>query len=511
MTIFAILAAILAACLWQRDAVDWLVYLWGAREEFSHGPLLPLLALWLAWRRRGELAALPRAAVGPGLAVVAAGVAVVLLGDLSALMTIVQYGLVLMICGLVIAWLGVRAVPRIWLPLLLLFLAIPLPNFILNNLSTELQLLSSKLGVALIRAFGVSVTLDGNVIDLGTHKLEVAAACDGLRYLFPLITLSFVMAYFYRAPLWKRTLVFASSIPLSIAMNGLRVGSIGLLVERWGIGMAEGFFHEFQGWLMFMFSAALLFAEIVILSRIGGGWSAWRREFGLDPDVPLPPPSAARARLTQFTPAVGIASAAVVVVAVGGMLAPARVDAAPERSDFTRLSMSEGAWTGRRDRLDGVYLDALKLDDYVLADFSAHGRPPVNLYVAFYNSQRKGESAHSPRSCIPGGGWRMREVTSRNVALGGLGTIAVNRVVIERGDVKQVVYYWFDQRGRVLTNEYLVKWYIFWDSLTRNRTDGAMLRLTTPVFAGQTEADADRALEDFARQLVPALRPHIPS
>jgi EpsI family protein len=89
--------------------------------------------------------------------------------------------------------------------------------------------------------------------------------------------------------------------------------------------------------------------------------------------------------------------------------------------------------------------------------------------------------------------------------------IAVNRVVIERGDLKQVVYYWFDQRGRVLTNEYLVKWYIFWDSLTRNRTDGAMLRLTTPVLAGQTEADADRALEDFARAVVPALRPYIPS
>jgi exosortase D (VPLPA-CTERM-specific) len=509
MTILAILIAIAAVCFWQRDAVDWLVYLWGAREEFSHGPLLPLLAIWLAWRRRGELAALPRGGMGAGIAVVLLGVLVVLLGDLSALMTIVQYGLVVMICGLVIAWLGLRAVPKIWLPLLLLFLAIPLPNFILNNLSTELQLLSSQLGVALIRAFGVSVTLDGNVIDLGTHKLEVAAACDGLRYLFPLITLAFVMAYFYRTSWWKRTLVFASSIPLSIVMNGLRVGSIGLLVERWGIGMAEGFFHEFQGWLMFMFSAGLLFLEIIVLSRIGGTWSSWKREFGLDPDVPLPEGTAAR--LTTLTPGMGAAVGLTLVVAVAGMLTPERVDAAPDRRDFTRLSMVEGAWTGRRDRLASVYLDALKLDDYVLADFSSSGRPPVNLYVAFYSSQRKGESAHSPRSCIPGGGWRISSLAARELEVGGQGRIAVNRVVIERGDVKQVVYYWFDQRGRVLTNEYLVKWYIFWDSLTRNRTDGAMLRLTSPVFAGQSEADADRALEDFARQLVPALRPYIPS
>jgi EpsI family protein len=106
----------------------------------------------------------------------------------------------------------------------------------------------------------------------------------------------------------------------------------------------------------------------------------------------------------------------------------------------------------------------------------------------------------------------MTSITTREIALpAGHGTFAVNRVVIERGTVKQVVYYWFDQRGRTLTNEYLVKWYIFWDSLTRNRTDGAMLRLTTPVFAGQSEADADRTLAEFARQVVPALRPYIPS
>jgi exosortase D (VPLPA-CTERM-specific) len=468
---------------------------------------LPLLAVWLAWRKRGLLVALPRDGI-PGVTIVVLGALVVFLGDYSALMSIVHYGLALMICGLVIAWLGVRSVRHIWLPLLLLLLAIPLPNFILNNLSGEMQLMSSRLGVALIRAFGVSVTLDGNVIDLGEYKLEVAAACDGLRYLFPLITLSFVMAYFYRAPLWKRAIVFASSIPVSILMNGLRVGSIGLLVERFGIGMAEGFFHEFQGWLMFMFSAGILLIEIVLLSRIGGTFSTWRSEFGLDAAVPLKGPLLAPA----LTPALGSAAAVVVIVSVVGMLTPERLDTAPTRQDFTRLSMNEGAWSGRRDRLDGVYLEALKLDDYVLADFNATGRPPVNLYVTYYNSQRKGESVHSPRSCIPGGGWRIDGIASRDITLAdGASRMSVNRVVIERGNVKQVVYYWFDQRGRVLTNEYLVKWYIFWDSLTRNRTDGAMLRLTVPVLAGHSEADADQALEEFARALVPALRPYIPT
>jgi exosortase D (VPLPA-CTERM-specific) len=508
MSIAVILSALVAVCFWQREAVDYLVHLWGARQEFSHGPLLIPLAVWLGWRQRGLLAELPRDGAIAGLAVVLLGAAVVFLGDRSALMSIVHYGLVLMACGLVIAWLGAASVRHLWLPLLLLFLAIPLPNFILNNLSSELQLMSSKLGVAMIRLFGVSVTLDGNVIDLGNHKLEVAEACDGLRYLFPLITLSFVMAYLFKAPFWKRAIVFLSSIPVSIVMNGLRVGSIGLLVERWGIGMAQGWFHELQGWFMFMLSGGILLLEIIVLARLGGSWSSWRAQFGLDPDVPLRGGQPALARLT---PAVGGASALMGVMALAGMLAPERLDAAPSRPDFTRVSMSEGEWLGKRDRLDGVYLDALKLDDYLLADFNADGQLPVNLYVAYYASQRKGESVHSPRSCIPGGGWRIHDVSPREITLPNGGTLSVNRVLIGRGDVKQVVYYWFDQRGRVLTNEYLVKWYIFWDSLVRNRTDGAMLRLTSPVLAGQTEADADRALEEFARTLVPALRPYIPS
>ena len=119
MSIAVIVAAIIAACLWQREAVDYLVYLWGARPEFSHGPLLPLLAVWLAWRKRGVLEELPRDGVLAGVTVVALGTLVVFAGDRSALMPIVHYGLVVMICGLVVAWLGTSAIRHIWLPLLL--------------------------------------------------------------------------------------------------------------------------------------------------------------------------------------------------------------------------------------------------------------------------------------------------------------------------------------------------------------------------------------------------------
>jgi EpsI family protein len=136
----------------------------------------------------------------------------------------------------------------------------------------------------------------------------------------------------------------------------------------------------------------------------------------------------------------------------------------------------------------------------------------VNFYSAYYASQRKGESVHSPRSCLPGGGWEIQSLTQRDIPGVKVGEVPlrVNRVLISYGEQKQVVYYWFQQRGRVITNEYLVKWYLFWDALTRNRTDGALVRLTTIVTEGEEIPAADARLSAFAAAAVPRLHTYIP-
>ena len=146
----------------------------------------------------------------------------------------------------------------IWAPLLFLLFMIPLPNFLYNNLSAQLQLLSSELGVAVIRLFDIGVYLEGNVIDLGTYKLQVVEACSGLRYLFPLTSLAFLMAYLFKAAAWKRIVIFLSSIPITLLINSFRIGVIGVLVEYWGPGQAEGFLHDFEGWVVFMSSLGVL-------------------------------------------------------------------------------------------------------------------------------------------------------------------------------------------------------------------------------------------------------------
>lgn len=501
------LACCLALGLLFADALAEMAATWFAREEYSHGVLIPFIAAYLAWRQRGALLSEPLVPAPSGVILIVAAVLLNLLGKLAAVFVLQQYAFVLALYGVAATVAGWRGVRALWAPLLILLFMVPLPNFLLNNLSSQLQLISSQLGVWFIRLWDVAVFVEGNVIDLGGYQLQVAEACDGLRYLFPLLTMSFIVAYLFKTAMWKRVVLFLSAIPLTILMNGLRVGMIGVMVDRWGVRMAEGFLHEFQGWAIFMVSAALLFAELILLANLGRDRAPWRTVF----DVAPPPlaPAASRERNSKL-PEPFMAGTVVLAVFAALLVAlPARTEAVPGREPFLSFPTQFGGWSGRRAALERIYLDTLQLDDYVLADYRRAPEELVNLYVAWYDSQRAGQSAHSPRSCLPGGGWRITSLQQVQVPTADR-PLRLNRVQIELGNQKQLVYYWFQQRGRIMTNEYLAKWYLFWDSLTRRRTDGALVRLATPLLPGENAQAADARLAAFLSQAAPRLARHIP-
>ena len=492
------------------DGLKPLVETWATREEYGHGFALPFVAAFLIWQKRHLLERIPFEGSWTGLLVLLAGIALYFAGELSTLYIIVQYSFLVVLGGLILALTGWRAFKIICVPLLILFFAIPLPSFLYQGLSSQLQLISSQIGVALIRLFDVSVFLQGNVIDLGSYKLQVAEACSGLRYLFPLMALAFIAAYLYQGAFWKRAVIFLSSIPITILMNSFRIGMIGVLVDRRGVSMAEGFLHDFEGWVIFMACTAVLVVEMWLLARIGKERRSLSQVFRLE--FPLHATIGSKLRYRPIPKPFLGGTIALAIVAVLWFASPPRVEASVQRNSFYEFPLKLDQWSGTAARLDPVELDVLRLDDYILADFSAVGRRPVNFYVAYYASQRKGESAHSPRSCIPGGGWEITDLTQRNVngvrAAGH--PLRVNRVLVEKGDSKALVYYWFQQRGRIITNEYLVKWYLFWDAVTRNRTDGALVRLVAYVGPGQSVEEADAELSAFAASVAAPLETYIP-
>lgn len=494
---------------WDGVVVTWSS--WG-REEYSHGPLIPIVAVFLFFQRAPGLESLPVSGRWLGGVLVALGLIGWVMGELSSIYTVLQYAFLLVLYGLVVAVLGWPRTKYVWGALTYLLFMIPLPNFLYFNLSQQMQLLSSGLGVAVIRWFDISVFLEGNVIDLGVYKLQVVEACSGLNYLFPLMSFGFLLAYLFQGPAWQRCFVFVSTAPITILMNSLRIGIIGVLVEHFGIGMADGFLHAFEGWLIFIACVVLLLLEIKLFTRFLNGGQ------GLVDAMDLDWPDFDRVRASGIGMIHGQNSLIVCVLLLLVFVPVSsafkgRTEPHLPRNTFASFPLFYKNWIGRQGSIPSSTLRSLKLTDHIVVDYSAplSSSFPVNLYVAFYASQRKGASIHSPRSCMPGGGWEIQNVSQVELSTTSAPpALIVNRVVIQKGDARQLVYYWFQQRGRVITNEYLAKWYIFWDSLIKNRTDGALVRITVPVPEVGGVKQADDQLQDFIADFYPLVNQYIP-
>jgi exosortase D (VPLPA-CTERM-specific) len=511
IALYSLLAvALVAAVVPFAKVLGGIYNIWNLKPEYSHGIIIPVLSAVLIWRQREELRRLPFTGSWIGLLLIGGGLVLRLVGESTTLETLEHYAFLLVIYGLVLTLTGPVIFRRLWMPLLILVFAIPLPSVFNNALSLQLQLLSSQLGVWVIRTAGISVLLEGNVIDLGSYQLEVAEACSGLRYLLPLMTLAFIVAYLYRGPTWKRIVIFLSSIPITVLMNSLRIGLIGITVDRWGSSMAEGALHDFEGWVVFMFSTGALVLTAIGLTRVGRSRTKWSEAFSF-----ASAPAAAAGPVTaraQSVPRSFVAAALLILVGAAADVAmPAPQMIMPARVGFDEFPNKVGEWVGQREQLQSVYLDALQLDDYVMANYLDPDGHSVNFYSAYYRKQDADRHVHSPQDCIPGGGWEIQTFGRRAFDSGRAGgTFAANRAVIQLGPNRAIVYYWFQARGHRFTNEYVMKGYLFWDAMTRHRTDGALVRFVAPLSPGVRESDVDTRIMKFGSLVQAQLGRYIP-
>jgi exosortase D (VPLPA-CTERM-specific) len=478
--------------------------------EYSHGYLIPLIAIYLLLRSaaNGHFAE-PRLC-WVGVVIVFVGIFLGLLGNLGSIPDVTSYALIVCIAGLVVAGLGLNNLRNYVAAVLYLVFMLRLPNYLYWTLSLKLQMLSSELGVAVISGLGVPVYLDGNIIDLGTYKLQVAEACSGLRYLFPLASFSFLFATLYRGPTWHRIVIFLSAVPITILMNSFRVAVIGILVDRYGIEQAEGFLHAFEGWIIFIACVAILYGEAVLLQLLRGRKAIPVHRM-LEVDL-----SGVRHRVSEFpsffvSRSFVIAAATVLAAGVAWQLVPAREPVHVPREQMSSFPLEIGAWTGRQQRLGAATEEALRASDYLLVDYTS-GKASINFLVAYYDSQAKGSGIHSPQVCLPGGGWEisgwMPFETSLRAESGN--PLRVNRAIIQKGTDRQLVYYWFEEQGRSVTSDYGAKLFTLIDAVRYGRTDGALIRLVTPI-EGTSVESADRRLQEFLELTLPKLPAYVPS
>lgn len=289
--------------LWQSVALSFaiiftfstvlakLVNDWWNDENYSHGLLIPFIIGYILWTQRDKFARAPaRSSELLGGVVVLLGLFGLWAGVAGAELYTQRLSLILLLAGIVVYFWGLNLLKLLVVPFGLLFLAMPIPAIIFNKIAFPLQLFASRCAVWSMSMLGIPVLRQGNIIELkplnsfDTKKLEVVEACSGIRSLMTLLTLAVVFAYFTHSPgdeppsgkrfgwlksywFWRATIIIASAVPIAIVTNAFRVSGTGVLAHYYGTSVADGFFHSFSGWAVYIVAFILLFGIGMLLDR----------------------------------------------------------------------------------------------------------------------------------------------------------------------------------------------------------------------------------------------------
>lgn len=475
---------------------------WWTDENYSHGLLIPFLIGFLLWFDQDELARIEkRPAWLAGGATCLIALLLLLVGILGAELFTQRFSLVLMLVGTAIYFFGGRILKRLVAPFVLLALAIPIPTILFNKIAFPLQLLATDFAVWGIRWFGIPAAKFGNVIELlprGASQsvwFEVVEACSGIRSLMTLVTLALVYAYFTARrrdfasltsrDFWRAVILMFAALPIAVLTNGVRVTATGILAYYYGGETAQGFLHGASGWLVYVWALLLLLLVGKFLD-----WVLRRGEIkeniGGEPDANLTTSTCPVFSRVLFFPLLFL------LVAGGGLIhwREAAGEIRPDRRVLRDFPANIGDWrqAGADQRFETEVEAVLGASDYLMREYSNSFGKGGNLYVGYYETQRTGATYHSPRNCLPGSGWTLIENEPVEINLPSGEKFLASNYTIENSRYRAVMIYWYQGRGRRIANEYKDKFYTVFDSISRRRSDAAMIRVITSIEKSEQEA-----------------------
>jgi len=234
-----------------------LVAQWSTDDDVSHGFFVPVVAGYIAWQRREKLLSIEWKPAWWGVALLVWAGLQAYLGMLGAELFLQRTAFLFSLVGMLLILGGTALVRELAFPLLLLPFMIPLPTVVYNQITFPLQLFASTVAEKSLEILNVPVLRDGNILELASQKLSVAEACSGIRSLLSLSFLSLVYAYFFDRKIWMRWVLLVATIPIAIIANAARVTLTGVFSEI-NPSLAEGFFHEAEGWVIFLVALVIL-------------------------------------------------------------------------------------------------------------------------------------------------------------------------------------------------------------------------------------------------------------
>ncbi|MGB7240793.1 MAG: VPLPA-CTERM-specific exosortase XrtD [Sulfitobacter sp.] len=510
--LFWLTFGLLGAMVFFYDGLAELFAAW-ALPEYSHGPLIPVLSGFLLLRHLKSVPIQPGPAPDqtPGVVLLILALLLGAAGRLIQVGDIVAYALILWAGAILLICFGWRTGRQFWPSVLHLVYMLPLPGALYYGVSTYLQGVSSELGVYFLDMLRIPVFLEGNIIDLGVYKLHVAEACSGLRYLFPILSFSYIFAALYRGPTWHKAVLLISAVPITIFMNSVRIALAGVVVNSYGLEYVEGFTHFFEGWVIFVSCIAILFVLALGLVMLRRDRVGLFEALDLDTDGMM----VQLRRITLVQPTAALISAAVLAVGLSGiwMAVPARDITPVQRDPFATFPSRLGGWdVGDARPLDENVARILAADDYHSVSLSrAEAAAPVDLFLAWYRDQSNG-GVHSPEDCLPGAGWEISKLERIRAPddIGAGGAFPLNRAIVQKGVDRMLVYYWYEQQGTRTASILAAKISLMQGKILNGRNDSALVRLITPMLQGETIDQADARLTEAMGEVIKPLARFVP-
>lgn len=489
-------------------------------EDNNYCMLIPFLFAYLVYQARESISLKSTGPFWPAYIFLGLTGFVFLAGRLGSLETLVYASMWMVVVTLFILFLGIKAIKPLFFPFIVLAFAVPAPPFINRMLTFKLRLVSSKLAMPFFHSLNVPAYRQGNIIDLGVTQLQVVDACSGLRYFFPILVIGLVIGFLYHRSWWERVLILLLSVPVAVVANSLRIVAMGLAAKYIYPEFINTWFHEASG--IGVFVVAVILLSIISLglkklSRLGPKNKLQSKESNTKENQEI-----GEARLDKdsgFTSLLSSKSAIhllVMALLLVGLLGLEKgllkSQSVPKRQSFDDFPIQIDHWTGKHQTLSDGILNSLWADDYVSGTYiNKQTGNTLHLLIPFYEYQTTQHTAHAPTSCLLGGGFELRQKKTLppNPKLGR--DFPVHQMLLKQGEQRLLSNFWFEQRGRIITNEYLNKWYLFWDGLTRQRTDGALVRTEMVLLPGQSLDQGQRILDRFLAKLKDILPRYVPN
>ncbi|WP_461833488.1 exosortase C-terminal domain/associated protein EpsI [Desulfothermus sp.] len=467
-------------------------------DDFSYALIIPFIVAYLVWEKRKNLSNTTIKPYWPGLVLIVFNFLFSIYGVLGSDISAARISWWLWIVSITLFCYGKDIFKVLFIPLIILAFVIPLPQHIYAPLTLSLKLISSKLAFYIISLAGIPVHVEGNIIDLGDTQLHVVDACSGLRYVLPLMAVAILYAHYSQRHWFKKLILILITLPLSMIMNGLRVGIIAILYKWVSPKVVESFYHELSGWFIFILSFGLLIGLNYILNLLPPKHKDFTASKNHKNEKSKYTKNEHKNNLYPFC----LTFTLLCILFISSICT----------TSLPRIKLANGInsfplhfkdWNGVFTPIDPEIIKRSGAEESFQATYINSKNEMVSLYIGYRSTpfMESEEFFHSPTVCLPSSGWKILEKSSYKIPNVSYryNNFVVTRLLVSKMGKKQLVYFWFQTKDKISRNIFENRFHLTLSALKRDNTYDITVHVYTIIKENESIKDAQKRLNGFVR------------